>query len=144
MSCDEVDFATRVALLERSQYICTSKASIDVSVAPGATLGSETLSDIRQEALGNRTGYNVGFVVSDIAARAKKRTRQSSLFRPGTIDVMSNAEGERIIRAEVEGMVSRGDSLDRFQNPFVKAALVLRHPALHKMIPVCSSTVFEK
>ena len=62
----------------------------------------------------------------------KKKKKQSSLLAPmpgdGFVHTMTQLQGERIIRAQVETVVARLEPLDRIIDPFNVAALLISHP----------------
>ena len=139
MSCSKVDISVRVELMESSQMGRQRRSLATVTPRAGPTVGSESMSGLRASALEDQRALTT--------AAPRKKSRQTSIVRSpgdGRVQLMSKSEGECIIRAEVEAMVARGDTLDRFEDPYVKASLLMRHPALAKFIPGDRKTVFTK
>ena len=96
------------------------------------------MSDIRQQAMRANSLSNC----------SKKRIKQSSIVcnteEDGRITSITVAQANMIIRSEVEAMVARGESPERFHNPFVRASLLVLCPAIAGLLPVDTATLFDK
>ena len=136
LGCLGIDMAFRVRLMENSQTLRHSRVFAGLTATPGSTVAGETLSGIRRQAL------------DDINPRAKKRTKQSSMKSSSDMDgrvvSMTQKQADRIIRAEVEAMLSRGEPMERMLDPFVRAAFIVRAPAIGAFLPNNADTLYNK
>ena len=138
LSCEGIDIGKRVKLMENSQSAKHSRVFAGLIAAPDSSVGGESMSDIRRQAL----------QANSLSSRAKKRTKQSSILcsteEDGRITSITKKQANRIIRSEVEAMVARGESLERFHDPFVTAAILTRCPAIAGYLPVDARTLFDR
>ena len=63
----------------------------------------------------------------------------NSGFGPG----IKRADAQRIIKAEVKAALSRRESLVRFKDPYVRAALSERCPGIEKFLPTDENTLYD-
>ena len=57
---------------------------------------------------------------------------------------MTQAEADKIIIAEVKAIMHRGDPPGRLLDPYVKAGLLQRHPALWDFLPRDEETIYNR
>ena len=78
------------------------------------------------------------------AARASRRTQEPTLTNDRMFGpTMNEAEATKIITAEVKAILARGEPPTRLLDDYVRAALIVRHPALEHFLPHDPETIFN-
>ena len=151
--CCGVDSETKRRLSQGSQIGRRAAESFAVSVD-----GSHTMADLRALALDGVFASPSSSTISSASAiqpsllssatnQAPRRTRTQQTITSDRMfgKTMNKAEADKIIMAEVRAIVARGEPLSRLLDPYVKAALCARHPALVQgnFIPRDRETIYN-
>ena len=140
LACSGIVMPIRVQLMANSQAAKHNKIFSGLVAESNSTLGGDTMAGIHRR---TRDIIDV-----DLNPAPKKKSRQSSMKSSaeddGRVVTMTSAQADRVIRAEVEAMLARGESLKRFMCPWVQAALVVCCPAIATFLPKKAETLFDK
>jgi len=119
---------------------------------------SATIADIRFNALTNSPNKpevldltstkrsissisSMSLITTASNARPKKQYAIDSNSMLGP--TLTEAAAEKIILAEVKAMVARGEPVNRLLDPYVRAAIIARNPAIAHFLPRDVETIFS-